>query len=170
MKMIKILVVISVFLYVNTLIQAQNNEAKKYPEGNVNYNVLFNSKNKGTFEPEFLSYKADADAIKYIKKNSKDVRIKIVMGFWCEDSQIQVPRMLRILKDAGWDVEDEKQVKIYGVDENKWAGFEGFQAMNIVNVPTFIVYYNNKEVGRIVEKPKSSLEKDLVEILQKIVR
>lgn len=154
----------------STLVHAQGNEPQKYPEGNVNVSVLFNSKNKGTFEPEFLSYKADVEAIKFIKKNSKDVRIKIVMGFWCEDSQIQVPRMLRVLKEAGWDLDNEKQVKIYGVNENKWTGVEGFQAMNIVNVPTFIVYYYNKEVGRIVEKPKTTLEKDLVEILQKIVR
>ncbi len=170
MKLSNMTIAAFALIFFSTRMQAQNSETKKYPEGNVNYSVLFNSKNKGTFEPEFLSYKPDADVIKFIKKNSKDVRIKIVMGFWCEDSQIQVPRMLRVLKDAGWDVEDEKQVKIYGVDENKWAGFEGFQAMNIVNVPTFIVYYNNKEVGRIVEKPKTTLEKDLVEILQKIVR
>ncbi len=79
--MIKILAVLSSIIFANTLIQAQNNEAKKYPEGNVNYNVLFNSKNKGTFEPEFLSYKADADAIKYIKKKQqRNVRIKIVIG------------------------------------------------------------------------------------------
>jgi hypothetical protein len=170
MKLSNMAIAAFALIFFSTQMHAQDSGAKKYPEGNVNYSVLFNSKNKGIFEPEFLSYKGDPDAIKYIKKNSKDVRIKIVMGFWCEDSQIQVPRMLRVLKDAGWDVEDEKQVKIYGVDENKWAGFEGFQAMNIVNVPTFIVYYNNKEVGRIIETPKSSLEKDLVEILQKIVR
>lgn len=170
MRLSNIAIAAFALIFFSISMHAQDSGAKKYPEGNVNYNVLFNTKNKGTFEPEFLSYKGDADAIKFIKKNSKDVKIKIVMGFWCEDSQIQVSRMLRVLKDAGWDVEDEKQVKIYGVDENKWAGFEGFQAMNIVNVPTFIVYYNNKEVGRIVESPKLTLEKDLVEILQKIVR
>jgi len=33
-------------------------------------------------------------------------------------------------------------------------------------VPTFIVFYKNKEVGRIVENPKISLERDLLQLLQ----
>ncbi len=151
-------------------VQAQTDGIKKYPEGNVNYSVLFNSKNKGDFEPEFLRYQPDAESIKFIKSQRKNVRMKIVMGFWCDDSKIYVPRMLKILKDANWDVEEDQVVKIYGVDENKNAGFDGFQSMNIQFVPTFIVYYDNNEVGRIVESPKVTLEKDLVEILKKNIR
>jgi hypothetical protein len=94
--------------------------------------------------------------------------MKIVMGFWCDDSKVQVPRMLKILDEAKWDAESDDHLKIFGVDENKQAGFEGFKALSIVNVPTFIVYYDDMEIGRIVESPKVSLEKDLVEILKKI--
>jgi len=157
-------------LFVFSTLSAQDHGQKKYPEGNINYSVLFNSKNKGMFEPEFNSYVPDADAIKYIKANRKGLRMKIVMGFWCDDSKIYVPRMLKLLKVAGWDVEEDQIVKIYGVNENKQAGFDGFTALHITHVPTFIVYYNNDEVGRIVELPKQTLEHDLVEILKKIKR
>jgi hypothetical protein len=34
-------------------------------------------------------------------------------------------------------------------------------------VPTFIVYRNNQEIGRIIETPNQSLEKDLLKILSK---
>lgn len=159
-----------ILLFICGTLMAQDNGDKKYPEGKINYSILFNSKNKGVFEPEFNGYKPDADLVKFLKANRKGLRMKIVMGFWCEDSQIYVPRMLKVLKDAGWDVEDDQVVKIYGVDVNKQAGFEGFKALNITNVPTFIVYYNNDEIGRIVEAPKETLELDLANIIKKIQR
>jgi hypothetical protein len=37
--------------------------------------------------------------------------------------------------------------------------------MNIVRVPTIIVYENNIESGRIIENPVTSLEQDMVKIL-----
>jgi hypothetical protein len=38
---------------------------------------------------------------------------------------------------------------------------------NIVRVPTIIIEQKGSEVGRIVEFPKTSLEKDLLSILRK---
>ena len=37
--------------------------------------------------------------------------------------------------------------------------------LGIQRVPTFIIYKNNIESGRIIETPKTSLEQDLVNIL-----
>ena len=39
--------------------------------------------------------------------------------------------------------------------------------MNIERVPTFIIYRGEKEIGRIVETPKKSLERDLWNIVKK---
>jgi hypothetical protein len=38
---------------------------------------------------------------------------------------------------------------------------------NIVRVPTIIVEQNGKEIGRIIEFPVSSLEKDMLSILRR---
>jgi hypothetical protein len=38
--------------------------------------------------------------------------------------------------------------------------------LNITHVPTFIYYRNEKELGRIVENPMESLEKDTQAIVQ----
>ena len=43
------------------------------------------------------------------------------------------------------------------------AGEEG--GMNITHVPTFIFYRDGLELGRIVEYPNRTIEKDMVEIL-----
>lgn len=143
-------------------------ETKDYPVGKVERKILFSSRNKETFLPEYENYQPDQDAVKFIKSKRNKVKIKIVMGFWCDDSKKYVPQMLKVLDEASWDVESDDHLKIFGVDENKWAGFEGFKALSITNVPTFIVYYDDREIGRIVETPKVSVEKDLAEILKQI--
>jgi hypothetical protein len=40
------------------------------------------------------------------------------------------------------------------------------QARRIERVPTFIVYGDGREIGRIVETPEGSLEEHLVKILK----
>jgi hypothetical protein len=79
-----------------------------------------------------------------------------------------VPHLLKTLEEAKWDTEDNDQLKIFGVDINKEAGFEGFKALNITKVPTIIVYYNDREIGRIEESPKITIEEDLVKIMKSI--
>jgi hypothetical protein len=38
-------------------------------------------------------------------------------------------------------------------------------SLDIKRVPTFIIYKNNIETGRIIENPTTSLEQDMVNIL-----
>ena len=42
---------------------------------------------------------------------------------------------------------------------------EKFESLNIERVPTFIIYRNKNELGRIVEYPETSLEKDMLDIM-----
>ena len=84
------------------------------------------------------------------------------MGSWCEDSHRDVPQLYKILDEAKFD---ESKLKVISVDEDKLTP-EGFEKdMDIQNVPTIILYKNNKELGRIVEYPIQTLEKDMLSIL-----
>jgi thiol-disulfide isomerase/thioredoxin len=93
-----------------------------------------------------------------------DITIKIIMGTWCPDSRREVPRFMKIM-DL-WHFPADKLTFI-GVDINKVSPIGDFDKLGIERVPTFIVYKNNIEEGRIIEVPKTSLEQDLVEILTK---
>lgn len=91
----------------------------------------------------------------------EDLTIKIVMGTWCPDSRREVPRFMKIL-DL-WQFPADK-VTFVGVDEGKQAPVGDYASLNIDRVPTFIIYKNNSETGRIIEVPKTSLEQDMVNI------
>lgn len=108
-------------------------------------------------------YQVKSDAInKLLELNKDDLSIKIIMGIWCPDSRREVPRFMRVM-DA-WHFPAEKLIFI-GVDDQKQSPVGEYTSLNIQRVPTFILYKNNIEAGRIIENPKTSLEQDMVDIL-----
>jgi len=88
--------------------------------------------------------------------------IKIVLGTWCPDSRKQVPRFMRIMDI--WQFPYQK-ITFIGVDDAKLSPVGEYASLDIQRVPTFIIYKNNIEAGRIIENPKTSLEQDIVDIL-----
>jgi thiol-disulfide isomerase/thioredoxin len=85
------------------------------------------------------------------------------MGTWCSDSRREVPRMLKVLDIIGFPKEN---LSIINVDRNKKGIADEADDLNIELVPTFILYEDEKEIGRIIETPEETLEKDLVRIVE----
>lgn len=116
------------------------------------------------FYKGFDSYMPASEYInKLLDFGHEGLTIKIVMGTWCPDSRREVPRFMKIL-DL-WHFPADK-VTFIGVDVNKVSPVAEFESLKIERVPTFIFYKNNIEAGRIIEVPKTSLEQDMVNILQ----
>jgi thiol-disulfide isomerase/thioredoxin len=108
-------------------------------------------------------YSINSDAINKLMDTGKDnLSIKIVMGTWCSDSRREVPRLMRILDIWRFPI---SQVTFIGVDKAKKAPVKEIESLDIQKVPTFIIFKNNIEAGRIIETPVTSLEQDMVNIL-----
>ena len=108
-------------------------------------------------------YLFSQDAVNKLAEISKDdLTIKIIMGSWCPDSRREVPRFMKIL-DA-WKFPVTK-VTFIGVDNAKLSPVGEYEKLDIQRVPTFIIYKNNVEAGRIIENPVTSLEQDMINIL-----
>jgi hypothetical protein len=56
-------------------------------------------------------------------------------------------------------------ITFIGVDNGKISPIGEYEKLEIHRVPTFIIYKNNLEAGRIIENPVTSLEQDMVNIL-----
>jgi len=111
----------------------------------------------------FDDYQVNSDSINNLLDiNKEDIAIKVVMGIWCPDSRREVPRFMRVL-DA-WHFPAAK-VTFIGVDDAKQSPVGEYTKLDIQRVPTFIIYKNNIEAGRIIENPSTSLEQDMVKIL-----
>ena len=109
-------------------------------------------------------YQFNSEIVNNLSDISKDgVTIKIVMGTWCSDSRREVPRFMRILDLWKFPLSD---VTFIGVDIAKLSPIGEYEKLDIRRVPTFIIYKNNIEAGRIIENPTTSLEQDMVNILK----
>ncbi len=116
------------------------------------------------FNKEFDSYHIDEQAlIELINMDLEDIEVLVVMGIWCPDSRREVPRFLKLSQVCGLR---QDKISFLGTDSNKEAPVDDYEALDIERVPTFIFYYNKNEIGRIIEYPEASLEKDMVNILE----
>ena len=91
-----------------------------------------------------------------------NIKIKIFIGTWCEDSIREIPYLFNILNSINYNIES---VEIICVDENKNTP-EGYEKdFEIIKVPTIIFFKKNEEINRIVEFPVETLQKDIIKIL-----
>lgn len=119
------------------------------------------------FSKNYVAYNLDENTITKFQEKLSEYHIKIFLGTWCGDSRREVPRMLKILDHMNFpnnklqmvavDVRQEQYKKSPGQEE--WG-------LQIMRVPTIIFYKNGREVNRIIESPNSTLEDDILDIVE----
>ncbi len=165
-------------LLVLGILTACASQKKLTSENNINKTVpykdtviLLGKANKqGFLQPPFSSwftenynlYHADNNTLNELKTALKDVTIKVFMGTWCKDSKREVPFFYKILETASFNSEN---LTLYAVSRDKTTPEQHEKNLNIERVPTFIFYKDGKELGRIVEYPIETLEKDMLTIV-----
>lgn len=134
--------------------------------GMLNEEDLYHPLFKPYMDAFYDGYQPDAQVIEKIKSMPFDYEINIVFGTWCGDSQEQVPPFLKILHTLKFPSE---KVRWIAVDRKKkpHANIPDFDTWKIERVPTFIFMRNNQEIGRIIETPQTTLEKDWLQIVSK---
>ncbi|HAM11175.1 MAG: hypothetical protein A2X05_06675 [Bacteroidetes bacterium GWE2_41_25] len=131
--------------------------------GYFNREQMSREPHSGWFIKGYDEYRFSSDAVNRLVEIPHDgLSIKVVLGTWCPDSRREVPRFMRIL-DL-WKFPMEK-LTLIGVDDAKLSPVGEYEKLDIQRVPTFIIYKNNIEAGRIIENPATSLEQDMVNIL-----
>ena len=134
--------------------------------GHTWHSILQQPAYKPWFDKNYESYVVDTNTVKQLSTAIANTSVDIFLGSWCGDSKREVPRMIRILEQAGIDTAKIALIFVdNSADRYKQSPGHEERNRNIHHVPTFIIYNNNKETGRIVETPVTSLEKDLQAIL-----
>lgn len=116
---------------------------------------------KEWFDSGYQEYRTDQQVVNEISKHIHKLTIKAFMGTWCEDSQREMPKFYKILDQTQFD---ENYFQLICVDKTKKQ--ENLEKdLNIFRVPTIIFYKNSKEIGRFVEYPRKTIEKDILKII-----
>jgi thiol-disulfide isomerase/thioredoxin len=111
---------------------------------------------------EYNLYDVDSIIVEELKVKLEDIDIKIVMGTWCSDSRTEVPHFYKMLDKINYPKE---KVTMINVNRDKKGIENEVEGLDINFVPTFIFYKAEEEIGRIIEMPYETLEKDIMEIL-----
>ncbi len=118
------------------------------------------------YKTQYETYKPKESIVRKIKAiiKGEDYELVIIFGDWCSDSKLQVGRFDKVLDEAYFPKDKRKHI---AVDRDKKTRDIDITKYHVARVPTFIVFHNGLEKGRIVESPDRTLEKDLYNILRK---
>jgi len=159
-----ILIVLLLFVYFNGNSQKEKTTLSA-PANFVGIKIKENFKQQPYalwFNTNYSDYKLDKTVVKELNKHIKGVSIKAFMGTWCGDSKLEVPRLYKLLDALEFD---QKDLTMIAVNRDKKTPDNLQEGFNIFRVPTFIFYKNGKEIGRFVEYPRETLEKDILKIV-----
>ena len=114
-----------------------------------------------TFDDAYQAFYLGSDELARVAKWPENIRISVYFGTWCHDSQREVPKLMRI-------AEASPSVKYSWValDLNKSDPQQLAKSARVKFTPTIIVYDGEKELGRIIERPKVTLIDDITLLIE----
>ncbi|WP_299223994.1 thioredoxin family protein [uncultured Aquimarina sp.] len=134
--------------------------------GKINFEKLNTAPYNEWFSKNYESYAPKENIINNIKTDIQAYTIKIFMGTWCGDSKREVPKSYKILNEVNFPLNRLTTIAVEADREHYKKSIGGEQeGLNIHRVPTFIFYKDGKEINRIVESPKTTIEEDIRDIL-----
>jgi thiol-disulfide isomerase/thioredoxin len=142
-------------------------------EGNTKILKGILSKDLISTDSSFIWYKqnqqgftANPQAVASLKAKGGDIEFIVFGGTWCDDTRVLLPKYFNWLEASGFP---QEKVTLIGVDRNKKTIGHLAEALGVINVPTFIVMKNGKEIGRVVEYGKyGQVDKELGEMISSI--
>jgi len=124
----------------------------RYPLGDISQAELL--ERHEVFKRNYDAY----EVTKRIDGLPADLKVKILFGTWCHDSEREVPRMLKLLTASGVK---EDNISLISLDIRKEEPEGRAKALDVRFTPTFIFFRSDIELGRIIEQPIKSLQADV---------
>ncbi len=154
------------FLFMNSMVLGQQYALQTDPDGaadmltgSFSFEVL--DHNFTWLTEGYEAYHPDTAVIASLKSELKNCSVVIVLGTWCDDSRLLLPKFYKVLVAAEFPMGN---VTLIGVDRKKETitGIE--KTYRATRVPTIILFRGVKELGRIEESVQNSAELDLLEL------
>jgi len=120
----------------------------------------------GSLQSDYSSYKPNKlvlDSMREILSVGNILKVDVYGGNWCSDTRYGMGGLTHVLDDLGIKKNDFRYIR---VDKDKKIIGIKSEGIKISRVPLVIFYIDNKEIGRIIENPMESWEKNLLQLLQ----
>jgi rhodanese-related sulfurtransferase len=115
------------------------------------------------FKEKAEGYSPRTEIVERIGKGNQQTSVVLFLGTWCKDSISEAPKFLKTYDLAA---NPNFLLEIYAVDRKKKDGLGMAERFKLERVPTVIFLRDGKEMSRIVEYPKKSMEEDFLRIVE----
>ncbi|GAA5186654.1 thioredoxin family protein [Ferrimonas gelatinilytica] len=115
------------------------------------------------YDDNFAAYVPDANAVAQLKQITTPTEIVVIVGTWCPDCHRETPRLAKILNEVN---NPAFTITYIGIDRTRTDPEGLSSSYDFQRIPSILVHQEQKEIGRIVESPETTLEQDLLRILQ----
>jgi thiol-disulfide isomerase/thioredoxin len=115
------------------------------------------------FKEKAEGYSPKTEIVEKIGKLTQQTSVVLFLGTWCKDSISEAPKFLKTYDLAA---NPNLSLEIYAVNRKKKDGLGMAERFNLERVPTMIFLRDGKEMSRIVEYPKKSMEEDFLRIVE----
>jgi thiol-disulfide isomerase/thioredoxin len=159
-----VLIIFSVILYAQdhfeTIIENSNSIILK---GLITRDDIVKKSAADWFATNQQGYTPNTTALEALKRHGSSIHIIAFIGTWCVDTRFILPKFYSITEAASFPAGN---LTVIGVDRNKKTLNNLSEALNVTNVPTFIVLKDGKELGRVVEYGKYGMwDKELGDVI-----
>ncbi len=108
------------------------------------------------------SCQPDSGVLEGLKDKIVGLNVKVFFGDWCPDCRAHMPTFLAAILELGVD---DFELEFIEMSRQMSDGLNKAAQHNVMAIPSFIFFKDGVEIGRIIERPKESMEKDMAEIL-----
>jgi hypothetical protein len=157
-----LLILISSCTPKNGLMTTREKDGSKMLLGTSAKSDLMNDKAFSWFREGYSTYQPDARAVSTIRSQAQTLHIEVFGGTWCSDTHDLLPGFYKGMDAAGLT---DSQITLHLVNREKKTPDGSAEKYHITNVPTFIIFKGDKQLGKIVESPKTTVEGDIAAIL-----
>jgi hypothetical protein len=115
------------------------------------------------WKPLVQAYSPDLDIVARLQKIHEEINVEIFLGTWCPDCRRHVSAYFKIMDMVANPL---VTTTLTGIPRDRAAREKYIAGRDIERVPTIIVSFRGREIGRIVETPEVSVEADLWRIIE----
>lgn len=138
---------------------------KKVLKGKIDMKTLMNDSSAAWFYSGVNKYQPNDNMLNYVKDNRGKFNVVAVIGTWDDASRKALPALYKVIILAG---SPDEQILTFGADEKLQT--DAPTDYKVKKLPTFIVFREGKEIGRINADTDDTIESALAKILLKANR
>ncbi len=117
------------------------------------------------WETRARAWKPAEDVVQMIR-DARPARVEIVFGAWCGDSYDHLPPLVAALRAAA---NPGLEIVLTAIDRAKQDPTGAAARLGVTKVPTIVVFHGAVEVGRVIETPSTTMDRDVGRLLNSYV-